>query len=63
MQLSKIGEIAHKFWQEIPDHFDDVTLDEFVVMPNHIHGILIAGNNDVGNNDREQRSLFLTEIP
>jgi len=27
-------------WQSIPEHFDGVSLDEFVVMPNHIHGIL-----------------------
>jgi putative transposase len=41
MQLSKIGEIANKFWFEIPKHFSFVILDEFVIMPNHIHGILI----------------------
>jgi REP element-mobilizing transposase RayT len=26
---------------QIPDHFDNVELDEFVVMPNHIHGIIV----------------------
>jgi len=41
MQLSPIGEIAHTFWYEIPNHFPHVYLDEFVVMPNHIHGIVI----------------------
>jgi putative transposase len=41
MNLSEIGEIAHNNWLNIPEHFNNVILDEFVVMPNHIHGILI----------------------
>jgi len=40
MQLSPIGEIAVKCWLEIPKHFPFAILDLFVVMPNHIHGIL-----------------------
>jgi len=40
MKLSKIGKFAHEFWMEIPDHFPFVQLDAFVVMPNHIHGII-----------------------
>lgn len=39
--LSEIGEIAHRFWNEIPNHFSFVELGEYVVMPNHVHGILI----------------------
>jgi len=45
MELSEIGQLAHKFWFEIPDHFPFVFLDSFVVMPNHIHGILILDKN------------------
>ena len=41
MVLSEIGEIVQRYWYEIPDHFDNVQLDEFVVMPNHFHGIVI----------------------
>jgi len=39
--FSEIGEIAHQFWNEIPNHFPFVELGEYVVMPNHVHGILI----------------------
>ncbi len=46
IKLSKIGEIAQKFWLEIPKHFPFVALDEFVVMPNHVHGILIIERED-----------------
>lgn len=41
MVLSTIGAIVQGFWYEIPKHFPNVSLGEFVVMPNHIHGILI----------------------
>ena len=48
MILSEIGLITSKYWLEIPDHFPHVKLDEFVVMPNHIHGLLILDNSLVG---------------
>ena len=44
MILSKIGKIAEKFLLEIPTHFPFVKLDEFIIMPNHVHGIIIIDN-------------------
>jgi REP element-mobilizing transposase RayT len=41
MQISTIGQLAEQYWKEIPNHFPFVELENFVVMPNHIHGILI----------------------
>jgi REP element-mobilizing transposase RayT len=41
MQLSEMGKIAYNYWMEIPKHFPFVTLGEFVIMPNHVHGIVI----------------------
>jgi REP element-mobilizing transposase RayT len=40
---NEIGRIVARTWREIPDHFPHVHLDEFVVMPNHLHGILVLG--------------------
>jgi len=40
MILNDAGLMAEKCWRCIPAHFPHVALDEFVVMPNHIHGIL-----------------------
>ena len=40
LQPSEIGNIALQYWLDIPNHFPFVVLDEFVIMPNHIHGIL-----------------------
>ena len=44
MELSYQGILADVFWHEIPIHSKSVLLDEFTVMPNHIHGILILQN-------------------
>lgn len=41
MVLSDIGEMVEKYWLEIPNHFPFAKLDAFVVMPDHIHGIII----------------------
>jgi len=41
MEINNIGKVVEQFWKEIPTHFLYIDLDEFVVMPNHIHGILI----------------------
>jgi len=41
MILSPTGVIADIIWHEIPNHHPNVELGDFVVMPNHIHGILI----------------------
>jgi putative transposase len=40
MQLNECGAIATECWQAIPSHFQKIQLDAFVVMPNHVHGIL-----------------------
>ena len=40
MQLNDIGSFAEKFWMEIPKHFSFIELANFVVMPNHVHGVL-----------------------
>ncbi len=51
MQLNDDGMFVSKCWHEIPRHFPHATLDEFVIMPNHIHGIIILENKTVGANN------------
>jgi len=41
MRLSECGEIAHSCWLDLPLHYAHLDLDSFVIMPNHLHGILI----------------------
>jgi len=40
MILNNIGQFARQCWQEIPVHFPDVILHQFIVMPDHVHGII-----------------------
>ena len=40
MKLSPFGEIVQKWWRAIALHFPDVKTGAFVVMPNHVHGII-----------------------
>ncbi len=49
-ELSKIGKIVEKVWLEIPEHFKNVELDEYVIIPNHIHGIIVIKENEYSRN-------------
>jgi len=40
MQLNEAGECARQCWLDIPNHYLSVNLDEFIIMPNHVHGII-----------------------
>ena len=40
MRLNVYGRVVDACWQAIPDHFPHVMLDVYVIMPNHVHGII-----------------------
>jgi REP element-mobilizing transposase RayT len=46
LHATPIGEIANQYWLEIPTHFSFIELDEFIIMPDHIHGILLFNKPD-----------------
>lgn len=58
MHFSDGGGIANACWQEIPDHFPQVELDEFIVMPNHIHGILWIVDDSIGGKNVVAKNLL-----
>ncbi|GAB4531582.1 MAG: hypothetical protein Kow0063_11050 [Anaerolineae bacterium] len=62
MRLNALGEVARQCWLAIPDHLPHATLDEFVIMPNHVHGIIwIVGANvgtDVGRSRTSGRIII-----
>jgi len=60
MQLSEIGHLANKYWSEIPKHFPFVELDSFVVMPNHVHGIVIINKP---NDERYVETQNFASLP
>ncbi len=45
VELSEIGEIVREEWMRTPAIRPEIELDDFVVMPNHIHGIIIIGTS------------------
>ena len=44
MILNEYGKIARNCWLDLPNHYYNCLLDEFVIMPNHIHGIVAIDN-------------------
>ena len=75
VQLSQIGKIAEQLWIEIPNQFPFIELGNFVIMPNHVHGILIinkivssvetrfiASNNIESIDNKETRFIASNKI-
>ncbi len=40
MQVNTFGQAVQACWAELPQHFPHIELDAFVLMPNHVHGII-----------------------
>ena len=57
VENNQLGKIAVKYFEEIPKHFKNTELDEFIIMPNHVHGIIII-NDVVGTRDRVSLRSF-----
>jgi putative transposase len=52
MHLNQYGEILHQVWLDFPRHYPHVSLDAFILMPNHVHGIMVLHDcrgGSVGN--------------
>src|SRR5688572_22638458 len=47
--LNKWGQIVASCWSEIPRYYPHVRVDEFVVMPNHMHGVLMFDDARAGH--------------
>ena len=64
MILNDGGKIAQQCWMDIPEHFPHAELDEFVIMPNHIHGIIILNeiNNQTFVETNNNSSLQMQQI-
>ena len=44
MVLNPYGQIVENGWNDLPNHYPNIRLDAFCVMPNHIHGIIVIDN-------------------
>ena len=67
MILNEPGTVASHHWLQIPKHHPTVQLDEYIVMPNHLHGIIVLKGNPIdilteqetGNFQPQKKSLSL----
>ena len=48
MCLNPLGLIVRACWDNLPNHYPNVELDAFTVMPNHVHGIVVLADPGVG---------------
>jgi putative transposase len=46
IKLTTVGEIVKKYWLKLPEKFENIRVDEYVIMPNHIHGIIVIEKYD-----------------
>jgi REP element-mobilizing transposase RayT len=53
MHLNLCGQVVISRWQNIPRHFACIKLDEFVLMPDHLHGIIAIGEEGIAFPERE----------
>lgn len=63
MVYSPAGEIVKEVWISIPDHFLNTSVEHFVIMPNHIHGIIniVGTRHEVSSIRRQAVSLPVIE--
>ncbi|HOU97139.1 MAG TPA: transposase [Bacteroidales bacterium] len=64
MRLNEFGKMTQQCWLEIPNHFPHVQLDEYIIMPNHIHGIIVL-NDIIGvqNIEPQRQNAYQHIIP
>jgi len=58
---SSLGNVVWERWHQIPEHFPYVDLDEFIIMPNHLHGIVFI-NDNVGATHASPAVTDLTDM-
>ena len=51
MRLSDLGKVADEYWRDIPNHFSNVDLGAYVVMPNHVHEGIVIRTDESQSND------------
>jgi hypothetical protein len=50
MQLNDAGRMAQASWEELPTRFSNICPDALIVMPNHVHGIIMVGAQFIAPN-------------
>jgi putative transposase len=61
--LNKIGNIASKEWERLAKRFFHIQLGTFIVMPNHIHGIIFIMGKESGQTAVQKSKDFPSHLP
>jgi len=48
MVLNNVGKMINKWWNKMFEKYGSISIDKYIIMPNHIHGIIEIKNNNVG---------------
>ena len=62
IQLSTIGKIIDTQWNNIPNQYENIELDQYIIMPNHVHGILIINKNDINKRADTRPAPTISDI-
>jgi putative transposase len=62
MRLSNVGVLADVFWYDIKNHARNIRLGAYVVMPNHIHGIIILSSKIETLNEPSVETLHVETL-
>ena len=64
MRLNDAGKMVRRVWDAMPDRFPEIELDAFVVMPNHVHGIVAIARSDDHSpaNTPDHNSMTLGDV-
>ena len=63
MSLTRSGEVVLECWNDLPNHYSYVEIDEFVVMPNHVHGIVVLSDQQRKNPNAQNVGAGLKPAP
>ena len=54
--------MVYNQWLKLPERFPNIKLDEFIVMPNHFHGIIILNGRDESRIHPNNESIIITKM-
>jgi REP element-mobilizing transposase RayT len=61
--LNKLGEIAYKEWERLTRRYYHIELGAFVIMPNHMHGIILIKGKKSGQTAVQKSKLYPSHFP
>jgi putative transposase len=59
MHWNAAGHMVDEVWRSMPEHYPGISVDSWIVMPNHVHGIVVIGDDGVGAGPRPGPHLAL----